>query len=111
MPCAKDVRPKRWKDIIELYDDGEYSAIWGTYKYDDGGGEGSCLGVRWNGKDKKIGYPSQGSYPLWYVEPEFLTESILSSILRKLEKVKLSKAKKEKYIKHTNKVLEAFKKL
>ncbi|MDD2803956.1 MAG: hypothetical protein PHV33_00245 [Elusimicrobiales bacterium] len=73
------VRPKKWTNIIDLYDDGKYSAIWGNYD----GDKKRCLGVRWNGDKDKCGYPSQGGNPLWYVEPDFLTKDILFSLLYK----------------------------
>jgi hypothetical protein len=75
MPAGSDVRPLKWEDVIDLYDDGQYSAIWGRY-------EGNpCLGVRWNGAEGECGYPSQGGNPLWYVEPEFTTKQILLTLL------------------------------
>lgn len=72
MPSGHSVRPVKWQRVLDLYDDGEYSAIWGSY---DGNPERS-LGVRWNGDDNQ-GYPNQGSNPLWFVEPEFTTKMIL----------------------------------
>ena len=80
MPTAIPVRPKKWKNVIDLYDDEAYSAIWGNYD----GGKNRCLGVRWNGEKEHCGYPSQGGNPLWYVEPDFLTKDILSSLLYKV---------------------------
>lgn len=56
---AIDVTPKKWTNIIVLYDDDKYSVCWGTY-------EGSLqrrIGVRWNNN-----YPRQGAHPTWYVE-------------------------------------------
>lgn len=73
------VRPKKWTNIIDLYDDGKYSAIWGNYD----GGKKRCLGVRWNGEKDKCGYPSQGGNPLWFVEPAFLTKDILFTLLHR----------------------------
>ena len=59
--------------MLDLYDDGKYSVIWGTYDGD------RHLATRWNGED--LGYPHQGSYPVWYIEPGFMTETILLKIL------------------------------
>lgn len=68
-----------YKPKILFHDEEEnYSMIWGKY-------DGSfALGVRWhkggvNGK----GFPSQGSIPTWYVEPNFLIVPILKEILSK----------------------------
>jgi hypothetical protein len=72
MPAGKDVRPAKWSDVRDLYDDGEYSAIWG--RYDNHALK--CVGVRWNNS-----YPAQGEYPLWYVEPDFMTEAVLQRLL------------------------------
>ena len=76
MPDAINVRPGRWANITVLFDDGYYSAAWGDFS-----GKGqttrSCLGVRWNGEPGKPGYPNQGKFSLWHVEPDFLTPAIL----------------------------------
>lgn len=72
MPQGHLVRPQKWNNVIDLYDDGDNSAIWGNYD----GNPVRRLGVRWND-----GYPSQGRNPLWYVEPDFVTESILLELL------------------------------
>lgn len=80
MVPARHVRPHAWTDILVLYDDGEYSAIWGRYK------KGSCrvMGVRWNGREDTVGYPNQGRNPLWYVEPDFLARPVLLGLQAKL---------------------------
>ncbi len=31
MPSGKEVRPEKWGEVLELYDDGNYSAIWSSY--------------------------------------------------------------------------------
>ena len=72
MPAGKDVRPAKWSDVLDLYDDGTYSAIWG--RYDNHALK--CVGVRWNDS-----YPTQGEYALWYVEPDFMTQSVLQRLL------------------------------
>lgn len=77
MPKGKDVRPAKWSRILDLYDDGIYSAIWGRF-------DGSALrrlGVRWNGQGSDIGYPSQGGNSLWYAEPDFLVLPVLFKLL------------------------------
>lgn len=76
---ADEVKPQKWLwdenyPIRILYDDGEYSVIWGKYE------NVRALGVRWNG-EADVGYPGQGGYPTWYVEPDFIAISILQRIL------------------------------
>jgi len=31
MPSGNSVRPNKWSNVIDLYDNGEYSAIFGNY--------------------------------------------------------------------------------
>lgn len=81
MPAGSTVRPGKWKNVIDLYDDGSSSAIWGRY-HDS---TNRCLGVRWNG-GKSYGYPNQGGNPLWYVEPNFITKNILLELLSRVNK-------------------------
>jgi hypothetical protein len=76
MPSGNKVRPQKWSRVIDLYDDGDYSAIWGSYE----DSSLRCLGVRWNG-GQSHGYPNQGNNPLWYVEPEFMTKNVLLELL------------------------------
>lgn len=76
---AIEVKPQKWMmdnnyPIRVLYDDGSYSVIWGKYE------DKPALGVRWNGEDD-IGFPRQGDFPTWYVEPDFIAASILQTIL------------------------------
>ncbi len=79
---GKSVRPGKWSRVIDLYDNGWYSAVWGTY--DDWRPTAPrCLGVRYNGNidnPRERGYPNQGGNPLWYVEPDFLTMEILKKL-------------------------------
>lgn len=75
MPAGKDVRPEKWLNVIDLYDDGEYSAIWG--KYD--GNPKRCLGVRWNDcEDSAIGHPR------WHIEPNFTAQGVLNALFNKV---------------------------
>lgn len=82
MPAGTDVRPQKWDNVLDFYDDGVYSAIWGNYE----GSDNRCLGVRWNGDTGESGYPSQGGNPLWYVEPDFVTKEVLLSLLHRILK-------------------------
>lgn len=79
MASGHSVRPQKWSNIIDLYDDGTNSAIWGSYEESSS----RSLGVRWNG-GSGIGYPNQGDNPLWYVEPEFATKNILLELLSRV---------------------------
>jgi hypothetical protein len=104
MPSAATVAPKKWTNTIILYDNGYYSAIWGSFD----GGLDRCLGVRWNGEVNDVGYPNQGGNPLWYVEPKFLTEPILLSLLSNLIDDK-SINNREEYKKNILLALDEFK--
>lgn len=94
------VRPEKWSEVLDLYDDGDYSAIWGCYDRN----EKRCLGVRWNGVESALGYPNQGGNPLWYVEVDFLTRPILHRLLDRILAPNQNKKpiieKREKYIKN-----------
>ena len=76
MPSGNKVRPHKWSSAIDLFDDGDYSAIWGCYE----DSSYRCLGVRWNGGESH-GYPNQGNNPLWYVEPSFMVKNVLLELL------------------------------
>ena len=86
MPSVSQVRPQIWnsESILDLYDDGSYSAIWGVREDDSV----RSLGVRWNGSEGYVGYPNQGKNPVWYSEPEFLQMPILLELLRKIKSMK-----------------------
>jgi hypothetical protein len=94
MPAGHDVRPGKWSEVIDLFDNGVYSAVWGYY----GGDRSSrCLGVRWNADEGGIGYPNQGANPLWYVEPRFLAEPILISMLTIVQQQGLADRRYQEY--------------
>ncbi len=76
---ADQVKPQKWlRDenypIRVLYDDGEYSIIWGKFE------NHRAMGVRWNG-GTAVGFPGQGGHATWYVEPDFIAVSILQRLL------------------------------
>jgi len=73
MPSGKTVRPQKWSKVIDLYDDGKYSAIWGIYEYS----KRRRLGLRWNGDKYSQGFPSMGNNPIWFVEPDDLAKMVL----------------------------------
>jgi len=80
MPSGREVRPEKWGEVLDLYDDGSYSAIWGSYEDDNN----RCLGVRWNGAAGEIGYPMEEGSPVWYIEPDLVTKEILLALLDKV---------------------------
>jgi hypothetical protein len=80
MPTASEVTPQDWSEIMVVYDDGNYSAIWGRFRNRDY----KEVGVRWNGGPGEYGYPSQGRNPTWYVEPPYMSEAVLLGLLEKL---------------------------
>lgn len=96
MPNVSSVRPAIWDrdSIINLYDDGNYSAIWGSREKGP-----RSLGVRWNGDSSYVGYPNQGRNPVWYSEPSFLEHVILAALLENAKR--LSKhPRKDEFIKN-----------
>ena len=86
MPNAIHVRPGRWTDITILYDDGQYSAIYGTFTAVEQPPR-RALGVRWNGAPGTKGcngYPIGSGHPVWYVEANFLIVPVLYGLRQKL---------------------------
>ena len=84
MPNAVDVTPLRWSNIIVLFDDGDYSVIWGNYD----NSKKRVIGVRWNGNDvlegqSDKGFPTSRGKPVWHVEAEFLTLPIVSKLIER----------------------------
>ena len=82
MPAGNNVRPQKWTNVIDIYDDGACSAIWGNYD----NSASRCLGVRWNGDPTSGGFPNQGGNSLWFVEPDYLTKIILLELCSKVNK-------------------------
>lgn len=79
---ATEVRPENWSrdenyPIRILFDDSEYSIIWGKYI------TMPCVGVRWNhtSDENNIGFPVSHGYPTWYIESDFIAVSILQRLL------------------------------
>lgn len=103
MPAGRDVRPAKWTQCMDLFDDGRYSAVWGRYD----GNDHKCLGVRWNGSDGESGYPNQGNNPLWYVEPSFLTELILQTLLAIVQEGQGSR-RRDEYVRNLKAALKEF---
>ena len=77
---AIDVKSKKWLQdpnypIRVLFDDGEYSIIWGKYM------SSKSLGVRYNIANTEKGYPVGRGGPEWYVEPDFLAIIIVQQLI------------------------------
>src|SRR5215216_4999812 len=65
------VNPAAWQNHEVIFNDDEFSGVWGQYKGN------YCLGIRWNGDTAdERGYPGHGPYPPWFVVPEYLTLSV-----------------------------------
>jgi hypothetical protein len=82
MPSGNSVRPEKWTNVQDLFDDGTYSAIWGNYD----NSSRRCLGVRWNGSYGKLGFPNQAGNPIWYIERDFLAKPILLELYFQVSK-------------------------
>jgi hypothetical protein len=75
--AGASVRYSKITNAIDLFDDGYTSAVWCSYC----GNPQRCLGVRYNGADDSVSFPNKEGYPLWYIEPDFVTRSILLDII------------------------------
>ena len=105
MPAGHDVRPAKWSESIDLFDNGRYSAVWGHFEESPH----KCLGVRWNGSDGEGGFPNQGVNPLWYVEPPFLTEPILQALLTIVQQDRQEGSRKrDEYVRNLKSALKEF---
>ena len=82
MIAGNSVRPNKWSDVLDLFDDGVNSYIFGYYEdlYD------YCIGVRWNGNKNNIGYPNHGNNPLWFVLPKHLWKATVGTLKALIEK-------------------------
>lgn len=106
MPAGHDVRPAKWsKDTIDLFDNGRYSAVWGRYGVD----EHKSLGVRWNADEGELGFPNQAGNPIWYVEPPFLVEPILKTMMMvTLQEEQKGSPRHEEYVRNLKIALKQF---
>lgn len=95
MPKGKDVMPKKWKDIIILFDDGIYSICWGKFENNP-----NTLGKRWNDN-----YPRQGSSPTWYIEYGLFAKSCITDLIKLYEnKINISSQEVE-YLENCKKAI------
>lgn len=74
---GSSVRYSKISNPIDLFDDGYTSAVWCSYF----GNLQRCLGVRYNGAEDSVSFPNKDGFPLWYIEPDFVTRSILLDII------------------------------
>lgn len=85
MPAGAKVRPGAWSNVINVFDNGYYSAIWGSYHKS----VQRRLGVRWNGGEEspsgRAGYPNQGGHSLWYVELDAIAAEVLKALKTQIE--------------------------
>lgn len=100
----EDVNPADWTDHEVIYndEDQEYAVTWGKY-------QGILsLGTRWNGSGNARGYPGQGGYPLWFVEPDFLILPILQRIYLEALKTNEKNSSGELYSDKISKAIREF---
>lgn len=74
---GSQVRHSKVTNELHLFDDGYTSAVWCNFF----GNPQRCLGVRYNGTDGAQSFPNKNGFPLWYIEPDFVTRSILLELL------------------------------
>ena len=79
---GNEVKSSKWSDASVVFDDGEFSTIWG--RYDDG--KRKVLGLRWNYGEGEIGFPSSSGHPTWFVVPSEITGAVLASLLERVYK-------------------------
>jgi len=75
------VSHRAWKNTKVLYDDKEFSAIWGKFA-----GKPNCLGIRWNKVPTSVGFPNQGGQKLWFVVPDWLVKAVLFALFDRVKK-------------------------
>ena len=85
MMRGKDVRPRTWSNVLDLYDDGDTSFISGNYK----NAQETSIGIRWDGNPDDLndaGYPNQGKNPTWFILPEWLRNPVLAVLTDRVKK-------------------------
>ncbi len=75
-----DVNHARFILDSVIYDDSEFSVVWGTWDSSP-----KSLGMRWNESPGPKGFPTSGpnSTPVWLVIPQELSIPFLASLLGK----------------------------
>jgi hypothetical protein len=68
-----------------LYDDDEFSVVWGAWVDDKGNACPKSLGMRWNENPGPNGFPTSGPTfrPVWLVIPQELSVAFATSLLGK----------------------------
>lgn len=98
------VDDKKWKDVSVLFDDGDFSVIWGKFSENNSIDE-PYMGMRWNGKGDKVGYPQFSFNPRWLVIPD----SISILVLKGLKDLGLNEPKnKNIHLKEIDKALNEY---
>jgi len=74
-------KQRYWSNVVELYNDGDFSVIWGNFTDDPK----PCLGIRWNGENENsVGFPRNGGEKLWFVLPNSLAGMVLLALYEKV---------------------------
>lgn len=77
MPRGRDVKHEsKWSDVLNIFDDGYFSAIWGHYD----GSPRRRLGIRWNGDNGTENFPLSFGNPVWMVVPDILSRAVLHEL-------------------------------
>ena len=79
---GNEVKSSKWSDASVVFDNGEFSAVWGRYD----NGKRKVLGLRWNYGEGEIGFPSSSGHPTWFVVPSEITGAVLASLLERVYK-------------------------
>ena len=68
MPRPEEVNRHNFRVDNIIYDDGEFSIVWGQWEDST-----MHLAMRWNSEGNNLGFPSQGQFPTWFLLPQNLT--------------------------------------
>ncbi|MCB0126370.1 MAG: hypothetical protein KDE58_29130 [Caldilineaceae bacterium] len=76
MPRPEDVNPHNFSVHQIIYNDGEFSIVWGKWQEEE-----MRLAMRWNGEGTNQGYPKTFGNPVWFLLPVEITFPILRGML------------------------------
>lgn len=79
---ADDANHGRFEVERVVFDNGEFSVVWGNYKDEHTNKPKPSLGMRWNGYDdvQTKGFPTVNGKPVWFVVPPYLEVPILTAL-------------------------------
>ncbi|HLQ37557.1 MAG TPA: hypothetical protein VK348_07140 [Planctomycetota bacterium] len=80
MPSAEEVNASNFEVERVLVEKETFSMVWGVF--DDRTEKKRCVGVRWNGQDGSLGFPSDSVRALWFVMPKTLSLALLPRIIK-----------------------------